>query len=211
MLAGHGLDMTSAAPWATLRPLALARIGPADGQAPAPEGPTQGGLLCRFGRLAARNRITDVIRVTSPRITLRLYAIGPHGAGGAQGNEMRRLRAGRGAPADSVSGWAGCLLSGLRLPALPVRPAVKSAAVPPRPATAQAVPGSTTRLSPGAPISGRSPGRLAGPAYQHPAPPTVSGSAAPLAGHCAGQPRRGGKRGRAACGRATRRRTARQG
>ena len=163
------------------------------------------GAYCAVsGGDTARNRITDVIRVTSPRITLRLYAIGPHGAGGAQGNEMRRLRAGRGAPADSVRGWAGCLLSGLRLPALPVRPAVKSAAVPPRPATAQAVPGSTTRLSPGAPISGRSPGRLAGPAYQHPAPPTVSGSAAPLAGHCAGQPRRGDKRGYAACGRATR-------
>lgn len=51
MLAGHGLDMTSAAPWATLRPLALARIGTAIGQAPAPEGPAQGGLLCRIGRL----------------------------------------------------------------------------------------------------------------------------------------------------------------
>lgn len=51
MLAGHGLDMTSAAPWATMRPLALARIGPADGQAPAPAGPAQGGQLCRFGRL----------------------------------------------------------------------------------------------------------------------------------------------------------------
>lgn len=170
------------------------------------------GAYCAVsGGYTARYRITDVIRVTSPRITLRLYAIGPHGAGGAQGNELRRLRAGRGAPADSVSGWAGRLLSGLRLPTLPVRPAMQSAAVPPRPATAQAVHGSTTRLAPGAPIAGRSPGRLVGPAYQHPAPPTDSGSAAPLAGHCAGQPRRGGKRGRAACGRDTRRMPARQG
>lgn len=155
------------------------------------------GAYCAVsGGTAARNRITDVIRVTSPRITLRLYAIGPHGAGSAQGNEMRRLQAGRGAPADSVSGWAGCLLSGLRLPTLPVRPAVQAVAVPPRPATAQAVPGSTTRLTPGAPLAGRSPGHLSGPASQHPAPPTVSGSAAPLAGHCAGQPRRGGKKGK---------------
>lgn len=121
--------------------------------------------------------------VTSPHITCRYAHNRAQWAGGAQGNERRRLRAGRGAPADSVSGWAGRLLSGLRLPALPVRPAVQSAAVPPRPATAQAVPGSTTRLKPGAPIAGRSPGRLAGPASQHPAPPTDSGSAAPLAGH----------------------------
>ena len=135
------------------------------------------------GGYTALNRITDVMRVTSPRITQRLCAIGPNGAGGALGNEIRRLRAGRGAPADSVSGWAGRLLSGLRLPALPVRPAVQSGAVPPRPATAQAAPGSTTRLPPVAPIAGRSPGRLSGPASQHPAPPTVSGSAAPLAGH----------------------------
>lgn len=164
------------------------------------------GAYCAVsGGYTARYRITDVIRVTSPRITQRLYAIGP-----PWGRRCVRQRdtppaGGTRGPADSVSGWAGCLLSGLRLPALPVRPAVKSAAVPPRPATAQAVPGSTTRLSPGAPISGRSPGRLAGPAYQHPAPPTISGSAAPLAGHCAGQPRRGGKRGDAACGRDTRR------
>lgn len=165
------------------------------------------------GGCTALNRITDVIRVASPRITLRLYAIGPppNGAGGAQGNERRRPRAGRGVPADSVSGWAGRLLSGLRLPALPVRPAVQSAAVPPRPATAQAVPGSTTRLSPGAPIAGRSPGRLAGPASQHPAPPTVSGSAAPLAGHWRRPAPARGRRGDAACGRDTRRRTARQG
>lgn len=98
--------------------------------------------------------------VTSPHITCRYAHNRAQWAGGAQGNEMRRLRAGRGAPADSVSGWAGRLLSGLRLPTLPVRPAMQSAAVPPRPATAQAVHGSTTRLSPGAPIAGRSPGRL---------------------------------------------------
>lgn len=133
--------------------------------------------------------------VTSPHITCRYAHNRAQWAGGAQGNERRRLRAGRGAPADSVSGWAGRLLSGLRLPTLPVRPAVQAVAVPPRPATAQAMPGSTTRLEPGAPLAGRSPGRFSGPAYQHPAPPTVSGSAAPLAGHYAGQPRRGGRRG----------------
>lgn len=170
------------------------------------------GAYCAVsGGYTALHRITDVIRVASPRITQRLYAIGPQWGRRCARQRERRLRAGRGAPADSVSGWAGRLLSGLRLPTLPVRPAVQSVAVPPRPATAQAVPGSTTRLEPGAPIAGRSPGRLAGPASQHPAPPTVSGSAAPLAGHCAGQPRRGGRRGDAACGRATRRRTARQG
>lgn len=164
------------------------------------------GAYCAVsGGTAALNRITDVIRVTSPRITLRLYAIGPPWgrrcarqrdappAGGTRGPRRQRQRVGgpsavRPTPARSpgATGYAIC-----RRGAAPGHCAGRARLHYP--------------AMPGAPIAGRSPGRLAGPAYQHPAPPTVSGSAAPLAGHCAGQPRRGDKRGYVACGRATRR------
>ena len=53
-------------------------------------GRRRNGRYCAVsGGFTALNRITDVIRVASPRITLRLYAIAPRRSAAAKGNGTR--------------------------------------------------------------------------------------------------------------------------
>lgn len=53
-------------------------------------GRCRNGRYCAVsGGFTALNRITDVIRVASPRITLRLYAIAPRRSAAAKGNGTR--------------------------------------------------------------------------------------------------------------------------
>lgn len=102
----HRETTDSAAPWATLRPLAQARRAAAQEQAHAPTGQAMGAYCAVPGGCTALHRITDVMRnccaiVRCRRITQRLYAIGPTGQ--AQRKETRYAACGR----DGVSPPAG--------------------------------------------------------------------------------------------------------
>lgn len=118
----------SAAPWATLRPLAQARRAAEQEQAHAPIGPAMGAYCAVPGGCTARNRITDVMRncfaiVRCRRITQRLYAIGPTGQD--QRKATRYAACGRACDAAGISAsrraelLAGHRLAALSLPGFP--------------------------------------------------------------------------------------------
>ena len=212
MQAGHGLDMTSAAPWATVRPLALARIGPADGQALAPEGPAQGGQLCRFGRLYrpqphnrryARNKSAHnsaVMRNRPPMGQAVRKATRDAACGRDEGPPPTASAGGRAVccPAYACLRSRCARLCNLA-PFRRARPLRR-----PRPAP---LPGSRRlrQLQAGLPVACQA----RPPSIQH--RPRSAAVPRRWLATGAGQPRRGGRRGDAACGRDTRRRTARQG
>lgn len=63
-------------------------------------GRCRNGRYCAVsGGFTALNRITDVIRVTSPRITQRLYAIAP------RGQQQRKATGRGGVPPAAAGGW----------------------------------------------------------------------------------------------------------